>query len=339
MRRTPFLPLVATVVLGVLGLIAGCGTGDQPLAPAQTTVGPGGGDEQEIVAVLGMVPELDDDGLFADAEETAIAPLASGAGALNPGASPFAPITPLRFWRHIESVNKRFEFEFTRPDTNGVPQAAVVTIHRLFRGTFNILTPIAGDTPTDEQVASSGDPSDPPDLRLVRKRLADHWVRRVLLRRVQLASSDRVMWRVAATSGIEVTSRDLANSTDNTTTSITSLAIHTATKDTVITDPLEFIFLRKLLKVMPGEKVELTATTESPDDVVLLLHRGQRFRFRNNGDGTHSGAWVVPDHGGIHHFGVNALSRGTLFDDEEPYSSNAWILPYVTHAMERDYMP
>ena len=33
--------------------------------------------------------------------------------------------------------------------------------------------------------------------------------------------------------------------------------------------------------------------------------------------------------GGLHHIGVNALSNGTLFDDEAPYDSDAWILPHT----------
>jgi hypothetical protein len=31
----------------------------------------------------------------------------------------------------------------------------------------------------------------------------------------------------------------------------------------------------------------------------------------------------------LRHIGVNVLSRGTLFDDQLPYDSQAWILPFM----------
>ena len=37
---------------------------------------------------------------------------------------------------------------------------------------------------------------------------------------------------------------------------------------------------------------------------------------------------------GVHHLGVNALSRGAIFDDRAPYDSQAWILPYVVRPTE-----
>jgi hypothetical protein len=37
---------------------------------------------------------------------------------------------------------------------------------------------------------------------------------------------------------------------------------------------------------------------------------------------------------------VDVLSHGTLFDDQTPYDSKAWILPYVTTTMPPvDYVP
>ena len=82
-------------------------------------------------------------------------------------------------------------------------------------------------------------------------------------------------------------------------------------------------------------------TTLKNDDVVVLHRVGHRFRFHNNGDNTYTGTWLVPDlrlgngprpgpgRPPIFHFGVNALSNGTLFDDQAPYDSQAWLLPVV----------
>ena len=67
--------------------------------------------------------------------------------------------------------------------------------------------------------------------------------------------------------------------------------------------------------------VTLTATTEATDDVVVLLWRGLRFRFANNGDHTYTGRWKAPLMRGVGHVGVNALSHGTLFDDLARYDS------------------
>jgi hypothetical protein len=37
---------------------------------------------------------------------------------------------------------------------------------------------------------------------------------------------------------------------------------------------------------------------------------------------------------------VNALSNGTLFDDQAPYDSDAWIFPYaIQPCFIAEYMP
>ena len=114
----------------------------------------------------------------------------------------------------------------------------------------------------------------------------------------------------------------------------------TATRDTVVTDPLAFFRLKRLLKFDVVDSVKLTVTTGRNDDVVVLIHRGLRFMFRNNGDNTYTGIWRAPRLAGLNHIGVNAFSHGTLFDDALPYDSQAWILPYIVHPMElAEYMP
>jgi hypothetical protein len=340
MRIHAPLPAAFAVLLAA-GLVSGCGKSAETLSPAATT--PESQNETAVTGVMAMVPELAEDDLFLSEEETELG-VAANAALGERNASPAAAIRPWRYWRHITDVDRRFEFEFSHPDSNGDPTRALVTIHKGLTGTFNILTPTPApdDSAKDDGaiVASSGDdhPTDRQDLRLVRKRLRDHWVRRVLLVRIDPPKSDRHIWRIAATSGVSVQSVSPAASVLPP-TDIVSLRIQKSDRDTTLKSPLELTRLRQIMRAFPGEEVKLTVTTRAKDDVVVLLHRGMRFRFHNNGDGTHSGRWIVPRVTGIHHFGVNALSRGTLFDDELPYCSDAWILPYVTAPIMVDELP
>jgi len=101
--------------------------------------------------------------------------------------------------------------------------------------------------------------------------------------------------------------------------------------DTTITDPLEMHRLRRVLHIPAGTEVVVTVTTGSADDLVLLYRWHHRFRFHNNGDGTFTFRWTTSNEPGLRHFGVNALSRGTLFDDAAPYDSQAWLFPFVVN--------
>ena len=86
--------------------------------------------------------------------------------------------------------------------------------------------------------------------------------------------------------------------------------------------------------------VRLTVTTERNNDVVVLYRGAGRLRFHNNGDNTYSGGFQAGWVRGTHHFGVNALSHGTLFDDALPYDSEAWALPYVVApTILAEYLP
>jgi len=306
--------LFAASLLAAIGLIAGCGksTVNSPASSDTPSL-----DQAQVASVVAIEPEVVEDGQFESAEITSL-----GAGPGTTGA--LAAINPLRFWRVITSVERRFEFAFADSDSTGRPTTAVVTVHKLLAGRFNILTGVPGDD------------SATPDslLSVIHKPLADHWVRRVLLKRLPAPDSARGVWRVVATSGVKVTSRAA-------TTQIASLRVQTAGVDTTLTDPLHFFYLRRILKLDPGTPVTLTVTTLRNDDIVVMCRFGHRFRFHNNGDNTYTAVWLVPDlrvgngprpgpgRPPIFHFGVNALSHGTLFDDTAPYDSQAWLLPFL----------
>ena len=297
----------------LLGLLTGCsrqGTLNGPDDPSAVT----GPDQAEVASAVAANPSYVDDEVSESPDQTSVGAAASASGeTATLGVE--AAIQPITFWREIRDIDRRFAFAFSDTDATGRPTTAVVTVHKFFTGSFNIL------------VADQVPEGNPPQSHVVHKPLADHWVRRLLLRRVQLPDGERRAWRVVATSSVKITSRDAE-------TRIASLRVQSGVLDTTITEPLAFFRLRAILKLDPLAEVTLTATTSRPDDVVLLYRRDQRARFHNNGDGTYTATFQVPDRTGLHHVGVNALSNGTLFDDQARYDSQAWIEPYLVHPLE-----
>lgn len=285
----------------VAGLLAGCGrnTVSGPAASGSSQ------DQSAVTSVLAQSPSAVEDGEFESNEPTPID------GTAPAGA--YAAIAPLRYWRTITHVDRRFEFAFADTDSTGHPTTAVVTVLKHLTGTFNILVGVPG---SDSAGIDSA-------FNVIHKPLDDRWVRRILLKRLRTVDG-AARWRIVATSGVKVTSKDA-------TTRIVSLRVQTATTDTTLTEPLRFFYLRRLLQLAPGTQVTLTVTTLRSDDVVVLQLHDRRFKFHNNGDNTYTGVWTVPllAETGLHHFGVNALSRGTLFDDQAAYDSQAWLLPFV----------
>jgi hypothetical protein len=292
-------------------VLAGCGKSGDSLSPTSSS---GSADQLEITQeITNNAALVEDGGLSAVADQTGLDE-GDPSSPLPPGMQD--AIAPRFFWRTIRSVQRRHEFQFADYDTAGRPWTAIVTVHKRLLGGFHILT-----------VDSIG----PGDVvrSTIDKPLEDHWVRRVLLKRVRTANSDRAVWRIAGTTAVRVTAKDAR-------TQIQSLRVQGGGLDTTITNPLEFFRLRQVLRVDPDAEVRLTVTTLQPDDVVLLYSGHRRFRFRNNGDGTYSGAWKSPALLGVRHVGVNALSHGTLFDDTAPYDSQAWILPYLVRPEQLD---
>lgn len=325
-------------LLVLTAALAGCGknggeTSNLITNPGGSTGGGASVEQAEVASSMSAAPELVEDGVMETEAETEL-----GSSLI---AGEFdAQIRPVRFWRKIENIERRFEFAFADTDTTGRPTTALVTVHKHLQGTFNIL---AGDPPAEPVVTEGEDPLPPvrdSTLRLVRKRLNDHWVRRILLKRIPPPADDesagldhRPRWRIAATSGVKITSREA-------TTNIVSLRVQSGPLDTVITNPLELFRLRRVLHFPANARVHLTVTTDRSDDVVVLYRGEGRLRFQNNGDNTYSGGFIAGWARGTHHFGVNALSRGTLFDDALPYDSEAWAMPYVVApTLLAEYMP
>jgi len=310
--KTP--PGNALILPLMIALVTGCsrqGTLSGPQDP-----GSAGSDQADVASALAAEPSYVDDGVSESPDQTSLessTPSSSDAGTFGVESA----IRPLAFWREIRSIERRFEFAFGDTDLTGRPTTAIVTAHRFMLGSFNIV--VADEVPEGS----------PPESHVIHKRLADHAVRRLLLKRVPVsdATSDRRPWRIVATSGVKITSRGAV-------TRIESLRVQSGPLDTTITDPLAFFRLRSMIKLDPLADVTLTATTLRSNDVVLLYLRDHRVRFHNNGDNTYSARFRVPDRTGLHHVGVNALSNGTLFDDVAPYDSQSWIEPYIVHPLE-----
>ena len=304
MRLTRLTPLA--LLLGMIAL-AGCSK-NSPTAARGTDPGAVPSMDQALVSTtIDAQSALTDDGL-------ADSPLES---TFDAGGG-LTAIQPLAWWRNITSVKRDFEFTFSDPDTNGRPTTANVKITKLLTGTFNIrgLAEITGSNPPDSA------------RLVVRKPLEDHWLRYVELKRTRLEGEDgEAIWRIVAASGVQVTAK-------NATTAIKSLRIQDGALDTTITDPLALQRLRRVLRFQPETMVTLTVTTGANDDAVYL-HRGEgRFRLKNNGDNTYTGTFRAGIFMmGIHHFGVDALSHGTLFDDVAPYDSQRWFFPFTFEPM------
>lgn len=230
-------------------------------------------------------------------------------------AGGLALVRPYRWWRHITSVNRTFTTEFSDPDSSGRPTRALVTVNSTILGTFNV---VAGDT-------AAGDTT----RRLITKPLENHRVRKLLLVRVHADSaavdSLRREWRIVGTSGAKVASA-------NGVTNIQSIRVQAGAIDTTVTNPLELWRTRRVFFLPPNTQITVTVTTNSADDLVFLRGFDRRFRFHPNGDGTYTASWMTGERPmRLQHFGIEAMSRATLFDDVAPYDAQAWILPYAPH--------
>ena len=127
--------------------------------------------------------------------------------------------------------------------------------------------------------------------------------------------------------------------------------------DTItVTDPTNYFLRYKWITgwhlgrkdlpvLLPGQEVmtRVTLNSSSADtDLVSLrfgfnvLHK-RRAQFHiisetNNGDGTYTRvyekAWTAHLHPGYFNAGVEAMTKGTVYDDAESYSVSWWGIPY-----------
>ena len=240
-------------------------------------------------------------------------------------------ITPLRFGRFITNVSTTVTVDIQPGDT-----IAVAHVAKVITGVFRI----KAVTATAETV-------------VIVKPFVDNANRNLIFKRVN-RRVDRFWenWVPVATSLV-------AGATVQTSTpiAIAKLQLFTMNGDTItVTDPTSYYLRfpwkrifgggrRDVPEFLGGQRLVIRATvvSSSSDTDFVALRFGaspiQRRRQRmtlvsevNNGNGTFTRefqtAFFMHVHPGFFHAGVDAMTRGTLYDDTAPYSVSWWGVPY-----------
>lgn len=242
-----------------------------------------------------------------------------------------ASITPLRWGRFISGVTRSVTTTILPGDTT-----AMATVTKTITGVFKIKGIEAGvDT-------------------VITKSFTDQSVRNLLMRKVNLL--DTSVWRPSATSlVVGQTTPPPANNSIK----ITQVQVFTPTDTVTISDPTTFYLRYEWRPFHDGERkdcpefhggdkiiVQTTVVSQSSDtDIVALrygfgglnLSLGRRQHLdlisqTSNSDGSftrvYQGTWYAHFYPGFFSAGIDAVTRGTLYDDQLPYSASWWGVPY-----------
>lgn len=211
------------------------------------------------------------------------------------------PIPAIFWWREVDRPIHRI----ITVDVAG--DSAFATIQADIHGWFNIVIDVDPDS-------------------LIHKDLADSSIRHAVFKKDTVSTYHRG-WRLLGLSGVEIVS-------DTNTVRVDSVRVEVVSTewDTLIVDPLQIFSREGVLTLPPDVQVEVTAYTNDSTACVFLHTfrpwRPHRWRFRHRGNGVYHGFWYTPHRLGIHHAAVDIIHRDTIYDDEYPYDSNAWLLPY-----------
>jgi hypothetical protein len=308
------------LVLGiVLAALSGCSAnkGTEPGDTALTQ------EQVNVATTITDAPELASDGLF-DASTPAGYSVRGGAGTLSgsddtsdPESDPRVSRTDRHWWRTINDVTRSIDFDFSSQDSTGRPRLAHVVVHKHFTGVFHVAW---------GEIVPGSEGHDSVVVHHEQKALKDHWVRHLWLARVGPDSSRTRGWHLVAASGAEVTSEVHDSGAQP---EIQSIRMQVGDQDTTFADPAVAIQWHSLWTAPAGTPVTVTVTTLAPDDIVVFIHHDDRVLLNAGGDNTYTGTWSTPDVAGLKHFGVNALSNGTLYDTASKYHSHAWLFPYL----------
>ena len=308
----------------VLGLAVATLTGCSANKPTSTSNSSAMTAEQlSVQTTLTAAPEVVTDGIFDAGTPTSfgsrpgVGNLSGVDGGGAPETDPNVPSTERHWWRSISDVARSIDYEFTAYDSDGRPRLAHIVVHKHFTGAFHVAW-------SDIVPSSTGTDSIVPHY--LEKPLRDNWVRHLWLTRVAAAQHNGHEWMLVAASGVNVTSEIEDGGTQP---QIQSIRVQAGGQDSTFSDPAAAITWRKLWCAPPDAPVTVTVTTNAPDDAVFLMHQDQRVMLTANGDNTYSGTWTTSTFMGLKHFGVNALSHGTLFEGAAGYHSNAWLFPYL----------
>jgi hypothetical protein len=244
-----------------------------------------------------------------------------------------AAITPLRWGRFISGYSVNVTTTVDPGDTT-----ATATVQKTFTGTLKI----RGITGAGDTVVISKDFTDSSTRNVL---LRKHGQDSVFARWIPVASSLIAGGTTPPPAGAGI--------------NITQVQLFIPGVDTItVTDPtdyyLRYMWLgwfhggrRNCPSLGGGEQLTLdvTVVSASPDtDIVALRYGFDLFGHRrrqhlalisetDNGDGTftrvyRSNQWFMHFNRGFFTVGIDALTKGTLFDDAAPYSVSWWGLPY-----------
>jgi hypothetical protein len=305
-------PLAVVGLLGLIVFASGCSKSTTaPAAPAAPT------DQQQVNTTLGASATLVDDQLAEDATQVSTA--FNGARPALPSRAE-AAIQPFAWWQNVTSETITWTLAFSDTDVTGHPQTCIATLNKHMTGQLVVIP----RSPTDSTQAGTTRINKPLDRTLTRK---------VMLKRLLILGIRE--WRV-----VEITGAFVSTQPPDNTTKIQSIRIQSASGvDTTITDPLQFFSLSHIIRFGTSDSVAVTVTTTRNDDPVFIHRWDWRHRLRNNLDGTYSFKWVTSAWGGWRHFGIQAMTHGSIYDDTLPYDSQAWHLPFRVQQPDVNYFP
>ena len=305
------LRLPAAGLMLTLSAVLAAGCGSSPTSPTTAPTS----DLGQVSSTLSASSTLVDDQLAEDSTQVSAA-----AALVSNGAQPAALIRPFTWWQHVTQETRTWDFAWSDTDTSGHPQTCIATLSKHMTGGF-VIVPVS---PTD---STQGD-----TMRIV-KPLDKTLTRKVMLKRILINGAR--LWKVVDVTGASVT-------TPGATTHILSVRLQSKSGvDTTITDPLQWLSLRHIVKFGTSDSVTVTVTTNHTNDVVYIHRWDWRHRLHNNLDGTYSFSWVTSPWSGWRHFAIQAMSHGTLYDDVAPVSLEAWHEPFrvVGGQPDVDYYP
>jgi hypothetical protein len=310
MSRKLFL---GALVAGIL--VVGCRKSEGPA------------EETDVSYIQGAVVTMDSIAEYGESERYALDDGVPHDPEYNEGqwgkvTDPQSPITPLRWGRRIVSASRSVDVQI-QGDT-----VAIATITRVFAGNLIILA-IQQSTGDTVQVT---------------KDFVDTLKRKVMFVRIGRFAERRHNWKPVAITLVEGWS-PVENF------QIDSLEITTPRDTFVVTDPpntwLRFgRILGEIPRVYPGEPVRIRVTVSSQNDSAeVVMFRwgvgwgdGRRHRkliplisetgTTGNYTRVYERTFITHLHRGRFNAFIDALSHGTLFDDQQPYSNKVWGAPY-----------
>jgi len=195
-----------------------------------------------------------------------------------------------------------------------------------------------------------------PHDTIIYKPLSETIIHKVEFSKVAVSGFDSLRnWKMTAISGVQ-------GGTDNGGLIIQNVTFYMNTDTVSVTNPLDSLFQIAQMthsrrwgvrEMQPGSaasfKVQVTVKSTDPDSDIIVDHRPFWFSsgciYRralmalvssvSNGDGTftrvyQSDRWVWPSaFAGRYLVYVGAITRQSIYDNQAPFSSNIWAIPYV----------